>query len=134
MAAIRDLRNSGSGIWQMMGGKAPEPERSDPFKPEGEWVHLDDRLWTVTSADLRWWAGHAHPTVRRIVAAHEACVPELLDRLAEDPWVEIRQAALGNSALDPATLTRVAARDPVEWLREAANEPEPRIHGRCGHC
>ena len=134
MAAIRDLRNSGSGIWQMMGGKAPEPERSDPFKPEGEWVHLDDRLWTVTAADLRWWAGHAHPTVRRIVAAHEACVPELLDRLAEDPWVEIRQAALGNTALDPSTLTRVAARDPVEWLREAANEPEPRVHGRCGRC
>ena len=134
MAAIRDLRNSGSGIWQMMGGKVPEPERSDPFKPEGEWVHLDDRLWTVTAADLRWWAGHAHPTVRRIVAAHETCPPELLDRLAEDPWVEIRQAALGNTALDPSTLTRVATQDPVEWLREAANEPEPRVHGRCGRC
>jgi hypothetical protein len=65
---------------------------------------------------------------------HETCVPELLDRLAEDPWVEIRQAALGNGALDASTLTRATERNPVEWVREAANEPEPQVHGRCGRC
>jgi len=131
-AVINDLRNGG-GVWAMVLGH-PEPERSDPFKPEGEWVDLDERLWTVSSTDFAWWAGHAHPTVRRIVAMHEACAPELLDRLAEDPWVEIRQATLGNAALDASTLTRAAERDPVEWLREAANEPEPQVHGRCGRC
>jgi len=46
MAAIDALRDSGTGIWQMMGGKVREPSRSDPFKPEGEWISLAEDLWT----------------------------------------------------------------------------------------
>ena len=29
-------RNSIPGAWMMFGGKRPEPERNDPFKPVGE--------------------------------------------------------------------------------------------------
>ena len=131
-AVISDLRNGG-GVWAMVLGH-PEPERSDPFKPEGEWVDLDERLWTVSSTDFAWWAGHAHPTVRRIVAMHEACAPELLDRLAEDPWVEIRQAALDNNAVDPTTVSNAAESETVDWLREALGEQDPVVTGRCGLC
>ena len=134
VAAIEDLRNSGSGIWQMMGGRAREPKRSDPFKLEGEWVGLDEKLWTVGPDEFAWWASHAHPAVRRIVAAHETCPPELLDTLAGDLWVEVRQEALANSALDVSTRRRVADTDPVDWLREAANHPEPWVIGRCARC
>jgi len=131
-AVISDLRNGG-GVWAMVLGH-PEPERSDPFKPEGEWVDLDERLWTVSSTDFAWWAGHAHPTVRRIVAMHEACAPELLDRLAEDPWIEIRQAALDNNAVDPTTVSNAAESETVDWLREALGEQDPVVTGRCGLC
>ncbi|MBT4187967.1 MAG: hypothetical protein HOE14_12215 [Gemmatimonadales bacterium] len=131
-AVISDLRNGG-GVWAMVLGH-PEPERSDPFKPEGEWVDLDERLWTVSSTDFAWWAGHAHPTVRRIVAMHEACAPELLDRLAEDPWIEIRQAALDTNAVDPTTVSNAAESETVDWLREALGEQDPVVTGRCGLC
>ena len=127
-------RDSIPGAWMAFGGKRPEPSRNDPFKPVGEWWSLEQLLWTEESSEITWWAGHPHPTVRRIVASHQTCPPDDLDRLAEDTWVEIRQAAIGNSAVDASTLTRVAARDPVEWLREAADEPEPRVHCRCGRC
>ena len=133
-AAIRDLRNSGSGIWQMMGGRAPEPDRSDPFKPEGEWVSLAEDLWTVEPSEINWWAGHAHPTVRRIVASHEICPPELIHQLAGDTFVEIRQAALANTSVDAETLRRRATDEPVDWLRKALGDGDPAVVGRCGRC
>lgn len=134
MDAVNDLRLSGSGLWQMMGGKAPEPSRNDPFKPVGEWVTLDDELWTSEASRITWWAGHAHPAVRHLVAAHETCPPELLAELATDPWVEIRQAVLANNAVDSETIRRLAEVETVEWLREALGELDPVVTGRCGRC
>ena len=134
MAVASYLRNHGGGAWQMMSRKPPEPSRSDPFKPVGEWVQLDEKLWTVDHNELVWWAGHAHPTVRRIVASHETCPPEIIDQLAEDPWVEIRQAAFANMAVDAKTIRRAATHETVEWLREALGESDPTIVGRCARC
>ena len=132
MDAIDGLRMS--GIWQMMGGKAPEPSRSDPFKLIGEWVTLDDDLWATEASRIEWWAGHAHPAVRRVVASHETCLPDLLADLAFDPWVEIRQAALDNNAVDSSTVQKAAESEPVGWLREALGEQDPVVTGRCGLC
>lgn len=127
-------RNSIPGAWMMFGGKRPEPSINDPFKPIGEWVSLGEDLWTAEPSEITWWAGHAHPTVRRIVASHETCPPEIIDRLADDPWVEIRQAAMSNMAVDAETLRRAATREPVEWLREAVGESDPVVEGRCALC
>ena len=132
MDAIDGLRMS--GIWQMMGGKAPEPSRNDPFKLIGEWVTLEDDLWATEASRIEWWAGHAHPAVRRVVASHETCPPELLEDLAFDPWVEIRQAALGNNAVDSSTVRKAMESDPVDWLRDALGEQDPVVTGRCGLC
>jgi hypothetical protein len=134
MAAIDALRDSGTGIWQMMGGKVREPSRSDPFKPEGEWISLAEDLWTLKQSEIDWWAGHAHPTVRRIVASHETSSPEMLHRLAYDTFVEIRQAALANTSIDAETLRQRATDEPVEWLREALGDSDPAVVGRCGRC
>ncbi len=127
-------RNSIPGAWMMFGGKRPEPERNDPFKPVGEWGSLEGTLWTAAPPEVAWWAGHAHPSVRRIVASHETCPPEIIDRLAEDPWVEIRQAAMSNMAVDAKTIRRAATHESVEWLREALGESDPTIVGRCALC
>ena len=127
-------RDSIPGAWMAFGGKRPEPSRNDPFKPVGEWWSLEQLLWTEESSEITWWAGHPHPTVRRIVASHQTCPPDDLDRLAEDTWVEIRQAALGNMATDNETLRRAATREPVEWLREAAGHRDGAVLGRCGLC
>ena len=127
-------RNSIPGAWMMFGGKRPEPAINDPFKPIGEWVSLGEDLWTAEPSEITWWAGHAHPTVRRIVASHETCPPEIIDRLAEDPWVEIRQAAFANMAVDAKTIRRAATHESVEWLREALGESDPTIVGRCALC
>ena len=127
-------RNSIPGAWMMFGGKRPEPSINDPFKPIGEWVSLGEDLWTAEPSEITWWAGHAHPTVRRIVASHETCPPEIIDRLAEDPWVEIRQAAVSNMAVDAKTIRRAATHESVEWLREALGESDPTIVGRCALC
>ena len=52
MDAIDGLR--GSGLWQLMGGKAPVPSRNDPFKLIGEWVSLEEGLWTCEASRLEW--------------------------------------------------------------------------------
>jgi hypothetical protein len=132
MDAIDSLR--ASGLWQMMGGKAPEPSRNDPFKLIGEWVSLEEDLWTSDASRITWWAGHAHPAVRRLVASHEVCPPALLADLARDPWIEIRQAALDNNAVAPATVSNAAESETVDWLREALGEQDPVVTGRCGLC
>ena len=141
-------RNSIPGAWMMFGGKRPEPSITDPFKPIGEWVSLGEDLWTAEPSEITWWAGHAHPSVRRIVASHETCPPEIIDRLADDPWVEIRQAAMSNMARrrrnaptgrHPGTC-RVATRGPgrerpdhrraMRPLRQGGEEarPVPHLH------
>ncbi len=132
MDAIDGLR--ASGLWQLMGGKAPEPSRNDPFKLIGEWVSLEEDLWTCEASQLEWWAGHAHPAVRRLVAAHETCPPALLADLVRDPWIEIRQAALGNNAVDSTTVSKAAESETVDWLQEALGEQDPVLTGRCGLC
>lgn len=129
-----EQRHYRPGVWMMFGGKRPEPERNDPFKPVGEWVTLDEDLWTGEASRIEWWAGHPHPSVRRVVSAHETCPPELLAGLATDPWVEIRQAALANSAVDPETVQKAAADEPVSWLREALGRDDPALDGRCAVC
>ena len=83
-------RNSIPGAWMMFGGKRPEPSINDPFKPIGEWVSLGEDLWTAEPSEITWWAGHAHPTVRRIVASHETCPPEVIDRLADEKDLGVR--------------------------------------------
>jgi hypothetical protein len=122
------------GVWMMFGGKRPEPERNDPFKPVGEWESLEQDLWTTQPAELEWWAGHPHPAVRHVLASHETCPADLLDRLAADEWVEVRQAAYGNNALDGSTLRRGADEEPVEWLRTALRESPLNVDGKCARC
>ena len=72
-------RNRRPGIRMMFGGKRPEPERNDPFRLVGEWESLEQEIWTTQSGQLDWWAGHPHPAVRRAVAAHETCPPDVLE-------------------------------------------------------
>jgi len=131
-----DNRNRIPGAWMAFGGKRPEPSRNDPFKLVGEWALLTDTLWTIEAKERSWWAAHAHPAVRRAVAAHETTTADLLDRLAFDYWPEIRQAALGNTTVDPPTRRRAAGSEPVDWLREAVGRPEDEaaILGRCALC
>ncbi len=112
----------------------PERQRRDPFRPFGGLLDLEERLWTTDRRELPWWTGHPNPTARRILALHETCPPDLLDRLADDPWVEVRQAALRNAALDEATRDRMACEEPVGWLREAAGLPGNDVAGRCCQC
>ncbi len=57
-------RNHIPGAWMVFGGKRPEPSRNDPFKLVGEWVDLDERLWTLDSDELEWWACHPHPVTQ----------------------------------------------------------------------
>ena len=127
-------RNHIPGAWMVFGGKRREPSRNDPFKLVGEWVDLDERLWTVDSDGLEWWAGHPHPALRRVVALHETCPPALLDRFVDDEWVEIRQAALGNNAVDPETVRRSTESETVQWLREAVAVDRQSVVGRCAVC
>ena len=127
-------RNHIPGAWMVFGGKRPEPSRNDPFKLVGEWVDLDEQLWTVDSDELEWWAGHPHPSVRRTVATHETTPAALLDRLVEDDWVEVRQASLGNNAIDPATVRHATKSETVEWLREAVTVDRQSVVGRCAVC
>ena len=127
-------RNYIPGAWMVFGGKRPEPSRNDPFKLVGEWADLDEQLWTLDSDEVEWWAGHPHPSVRRAVATHETCPPVLLDRFLDDEWVEIRQAALGNNAVDSATVRRATELETVEWLRESVAVDRQSVVGRCAVC
>ena len=52
----------------------------------------------------------------------------------DDPWVEIRQAALGNNAIDLATVRRSAESEVVEWLRESVAVDRQSVVGRCAVC
>jgi hypothetical protein len=131
-----DNRNCIPGAWMAFGGKRPEPPRNDPFKLVGQWTLLADTLWTIKPKERHWWAAHAHPAIRRAVATHETSPADLLDRLALDSWPEIRQSALGNPAVDPATRLRATESETVDWLREAVGRPEDKaaILGRCVLC
>lgn len=96
------------------------PNRLEPWD-ESHWPELDKRL---SIADLEMqglWARHPHVTVRRIVARSPNVDPDVLDRLAEDSWSEVRAAVLMNpSAADP-TIQRRAQIEPNSSLQSAAD-------------
>tara|TARA_B100000315_G_scaffold57241_2_gene51553 strand:- start:279 stop:1181 length:903 start_codon:yes stop_codon:yes gene_type:complete len=130
---LREIR--GYGAFQMMTRSARrERSTNDPFASDRLWPDLDERLWRAQPTDLTKWSRHPHPGARLVLAAHDCCPAHLLDLLAEDEWPEIRQAALGNNALPPSRRQARSAAEPVDWLREAAEQPEPDVHHRCVRC
>jgi len=132
--SFRDILICGVSLWAMMGGKPREPDRDDVFKPTESQLALRDGLWLEDDAGLALLATNPHPTIRLLVAQHEPTPAVVLDLLADDPWSEIRQAALGHTSLTAGTRERIAVDDPKSWLREEAAEQVPMVGGRCTRC